>query len=694
MIRRFFWGAVLALAPLGSLAVAQPPAGGTARRAVTVEAEAEAEADDGDDDLDAAADLEADGDVDTDTAVDVDVTATPEPREVDIVVAPEAVAQAAVDEEAEEPPPLPPPPSLPSTQTTRDTPTASSDVGIPLQANLHGYYRARYMWLGNVPQPTLRDREEGPFFPSPFPGAPDTGTRYRRSSKAHYAFQRLRLLPEVTYGRDPENPVAALYMQFDGLDNVVFGDNARIAPAPLFANDPSGTDIEGFDVGDSIRLERAWLQFLIPVGQIRVGRMPSQWGMGLLSNDGNGLGEWGDPLFGTTYDRILFATRPLSIINAITKGDSRPTPLVFAIAYDKLVEDPVTPSTDSPWPNNASWGAFGPYGTQPTQRSSVPFAYLSGENNDVNELATAIAWADDDFGPRPTDELRIGFYYVYRWQNRGGRIGDVLPDDENRTLPLEPTSRVHILDWYYKVDRSLGPGMPSIYSEAELTWITGRSNTIPITGACGSVVVGVCNESEANVWGGAFRAGVRKHGFWGALVELGFSSGDSTVFGTDGLTARALHPDHHVGLLMYQVALQTATAIGLEFARPLWSRGGVWNSWYLFPQARVAIIPGIEVHAAFLTAYARELVAGVHQANDRDTGDEGCGALDSDCWMGWEADFALRVKWGENDLLNWDTEVGVMGVGKAFRDDDGGGGAGGFGDNYLWTVQSRMGLIF
>lgn len=675
MRQSFFLASLLAVFSLTATAYAQP-----AQPAATDEDEASTDAAASDD---AAA---ADGEEDPNDPPDVS------PSNVGEVVQPEAVAEAAVA--AEEPPPLPELPPTPggsggSSSGGGGSPAASTDVGIPLQLGLHGYYRARYMWLGNTPQPQRRVAGQG-----------SLGARYQRSENTHFAFQRLRLTPEVTYGRDPDNPVAALYMQFDGLDNAVFGDNARIAPAPLFANDPSITDIEGFDIRDSIRLERAWLQFLIPVGQIRVGRMPSQWGLGLLANDGNGLGEWGDPLFGTTYDRVLFATRPISIFNAIAKGDSRPTPLIYAIAYDKLVEDPLTQSTDSPWQNGQApaWGAFGPYGSQPRQRSTVPFAWQGTNNNDVHQIANALIWVDPDFGPKPTDELRVGMYYVWRWQNRGARIGDALPENDSRELPLEPTSRVHIVDWYYKIDLGLGPGLPSFYSEAEVTWITGRSNTIPITGGCvvdpGEAGYGTCTEGSANVWGGAFRAGVREQNQWGALLEAGFSSGDASVLGERNLTARPLHPDYHVGLLMYQVALQTTTATGLgDPVRPLWSRGGVWNSWYLFPQVRFNIIPGFELHAAFLTSFARKLVGGVHQI-DRNSADRSCGAFSGDCWMGWEVDAALRVKWGENDLLRWDTEVGLMQVGKALRDTDGGLSDGGIGDDFLWTIQTRMGMVF
>jgi len=543
-------------------------------------------------------------------------------------------------------------------------PAENPSADIPIRVNLHGYYRIRYNWIGNVPVQQF--------------GEP----RYQ-GEQANFAFQRLRLLPSVTYG-DPEKPIAALYMQIDALDNVVIGDNARVTRTPLFAADPSVTDYEGFDLADTFRLERAWLEFLIPVGQIRVGRMPSQWGLGLLAHDGNGLGEWGDPLFGTTFDRVMFATRPMTIFNTLARGDSRTTPLIYAIGYDKLVEDPVRPGIDPPDPDTVRVGAFGPLGTIPDERSSVPFAAWVDEDNDVQELINALIWVDPDFGRRQQDELRVGGYYVYRWQRRGGAL---------RELPTDaPASRVHILDAYWKLRYSVRPRL-AFYSEGELLHIRGRANTVSLASGCDDDA-GVCRTTEANIWGAAARVGVNAEDRWAALLEWGFSSGDESIVDPlmreAVLRARPLHPDHHVGLLMYQVALSTVTALRLgPDIRPLWSRGGVWNSHYFFPQIRAQLIPGIEVHAAVLAAWAHKLVANVY-FNDRDEStDVGCSGFARDCSLGVEVDLALRVKWGPNELLRWDTELGFMRAGNAFV-----GNSDGLSDRFLWTVQTRMAMVF
>ncbi len=142
----------------------------------------------------------------------------------------------------------------------------SEEDAIPLKFQFHGYYRARYNWIGNAPMPK-----------GSIPGVPATDFP---SKNASFGEMRLRLDPEVTYGPNPDLPIARLRFTIDGLDNVVFGDNARVFSVPLFAVDQSKTDRNGFDLSESLKLERAWIEFLVPIGQIRVGRMESHWGMG------------------------------------------------------------------------------------------------------------------------------------------------------------------------------------------------------------------------------------------------------------------------------------------------------------------------------------------------------------------------------------------------------------------------------
>ena len=164
----------------------------------------------------------------------------------------------------------------------------------PLNWSLGGYYRTRLLAVNGLPtNDPLRLRDN--------------------AANATYGFMRLRLNPTLSYGPDEKLPIVALKMQIDGLDNVVFGDNDLVADTPVFGDLPSDTNIDGVDI-ETVRLRRAWLEFLVSVGLMRVGRMPTQWGLGLLAHDGNGMrGDFGDALRATTNDRIMFATRPLSV---------------------------------------------------------------------------------------------------------------------------------------------------------------------------------------------------------------------------------------------------------------------------------------------------------------------------------------------------------------------------------------------
>ena len=62
---------------------------------------------------------------------------------------------------------------------------------------------------------------------------------------------------------------------------------------------------------DSIRVKRAWAEYATPVGELRFGRMPNHWGLGILNNAGDGY----DDNYQSTIDRIQFTTgiKPLDL---------------------------------------------------------------------------------------------------------------------------------------------------------------------------------------------------------------------------------------------------------------------------------------------------------------------------------------------------------------------------------------------
>ena len=100
----------------------------------------------------------------------------------------------------------------------------------------------------------------------------------------------------------------------DLLDNLVLGSTpdgfalggSPSADVPITAFSGSSVPPDGRNgFADSVRVKRVWGEVRTPFGELRFGRMPSHWGLGILANDGNCL----DCDYGDNADRILFATK-------------------------------------------------------------------------------------------------------------------------------------------------------------------------------------------------------------------------------------------------------------------------------------------------------------------------------------------------------------------------------------------------
>jgi hypothetical protein len=519
-------------------------------------------------------------------------------------------------------------------------PSREEDM-IPLRFIWHGYYRTRYNWIGNTPLPSNSDGD--------FPNA-----------RASYGTMRLRLDPEVTYGPNPDLPIARLRFTIDGFDNVVFGDNARVFGTPLFSTDQSLTNEQGFDLRDSLKLERAWIEFLVPVGQMRVGRMESHFGVGLLTHAGNGLAEWGDFMTGETFDRILFVTRPMTIGRTIKSGDGRQTPLIYAFAYDRLSQDQVVDPTIGRPPAATDY-QFQPFRTSFADRSTAPFEYLTNLDRRVNEIVNVVAWFDEDWGKHVDDELFAGVYVVYRWQD-------------------STKSKIPIVDAAWRLQHQVGDRGLAIQTEGEFYTILGHSGALRFTGGCPPEP---CNKGKAGIYNVLGRVGLTKPGKWGTRLEGGFASGDDNMLFNDKLTTRGFNTNVKVGLLTYQVALLALSydAFSPFNALELGANGSVFNAKYLYPQARFTIVPGLELHATMLFSYAAKLDPVIYAAQENKCG------LKGKCWMGWETNLALRARIGEADIVWVDLEGGFMQPGGAFKN-------AGFSDDWLWTIQMRAAMVF
>ncbi|MBX3224321.1 MAG: TIGR04551 family protein, partial [Labilithrix sp.] len=150
----------------------------------------------------------------------------------------------------------------------------------------------------------------------------NNGTTECQDRSEAFANLRLRLNPEIHISDN-----LRIMSQIDLLDNLVLGstpDAYALRPsgsgttgynpavngyngyAPLGAftitQGPPTAGVNGYR--NSIDVQRAWAEYLTPIGQLRFGRMPLHWGLGMLANSGDRL----DDDFQTNADKIMFVS--------------------------------------------------------------------------------------------------------------------------------------------------------------------------------------------------------------------------------------------------------------------------------------------------------------------------------------------------------------------------------------------------
>jgi hypothetical protein len=491
-----------------------------------------------------------------------------------------------------------------------------------------------------------------------------------------YLDHRLRIRPVFNY-RD----LALLKLDIDGLENVVWGDNASLASTALFAGGPSSTGPDGRS-RPTLQVERAWMELVIPVGQFRIGRMPSNWGLGLLANAGDGFDDWfGDNRAGSTVDRIVFATRPIAIAQTIAGKEDSGIPLFVAFGVDRLVEEPLIAFNGYRCVSGISAGddAFDPrcdanddgvtdldHGYTDDERTEDQrgSSWWADNADDVAELIFVLIYRGEDVRYLGAEgDLTAGTYVVYRTQD-------------------ETESEVLVLDGF------LHAQWRGVLVEGEALHIGGTTRAIALPGAIGAGEDPLYK--TADIWGYVARVGYQQPG-WKAILEHGYASGDHNVADED-FTGRPLHTDYNVGLLLYEQVLARVTAeLWTESASGLWSNGGVYNSRYLHPALFLYPFEGwdvgeTEVIAAFLVAWPDEPDGAIIRCRE---GEDQCEQqLATASIIGWEADLALKHRWHEHLLFS--LELGFAHATDRLSLETAGLNP----DGNFFTVQSRVGWEF
>jgi uncharacterized protein (TIGR04551 family) len=169
---------------------------------------------------------------------------------------------------------------------------------------------------------------------------------------------RFRLNPQIHVSDN-----LRINSQVDILDNLVYGstpEGYELTPAAggyaalprsgyvtngyLDATQsPPASGVNGLE--DSVRVKRAWAEYTTPLGEVRFGRMPNHWGLGMLYNSGDGFDDDAQ----STVDRLMVASgiKLLDLVIAgmwdfPNEGPTYAAPYAGSEAYDRAQLDDVS----------------------------------------------------------------------------------------------------------------------------------------------------------------------------------------------------------------------------------------------------------------------------------------------------------------------------------------------------------------
>ena len=364
----------------------------------------------------------------------------------------------------------------------------------------------------------------------------------------------------------------------------------------------------GRSFADQLALRKLYFTWTTMIGQLRVGRMASDWGLGILANGGDReQQDWGSPRFGKdrnygdVVNRVMIATRPF-IFMSPERWAKRWTAVLGAdvVERDERIE--------------LRQGDVAP------------------------QIIGAVRYAKGD--------RQLGFYVAHR------RLTDRRADTLNVTA-LDVTGRN-----FWSV------GDVTIKAEGELAWVLGdttlgRNNAFtgvdPATGGSDPLLV--------QQLGYVLRAGATYDPLnLGGELELGYASGDSNT--NDGFVRNfTFDPDYNPSLILFDQlrAAETVAAaanasdparvgIPADAVELVPTNGSVTNAIYLKPTIRFAW-EDFGVRVAALWAWAEEDVFDPYGSNS----DGGGAALNYQGGDGSQRDLGLEFDVGVDYTYRLDT---------------------------------------
>lgn len=460
---------------------------------------------------------------------------------------------------------------------------------------LDGYFRVRGQLMDNWDLKAGTDAAGYDLFPVPLSRAANGQTGGTLTS----ANLRLRLEPTLNISEH-----VRVRSQIDVLDNYAMGSSGAWTYDVTHSTTPFTYLYGASRVTSSkdptadraaFQAKRVWAEVQTPVGLLSFGRMPSSWGLGILTNPGSGYNSD----YGDTTDRIQFALPPLD------------TPV------GKLTLVPILDFnyTGVQQPGRFGLGVGQPFDAEP--------------DDDGHTWALKLLRLDtDDEIRRKLDaggkSFNFGLYYNYETQawvypdwTTAGTSGDYTSTSARRNRIGQ---YAHVLDlwarllagrWRFETE------LVGTYGNLSDTFLYAADTT---TGAVSRIDLG---RVLIRQWGAVFQADYQVLSNKVLLGgELGIASGDSAPgFGNqpNRLTAGVTPTQQDPALPAY------GSVDGPQYGQPgdrsirnyqfnkaynvdliLWRGilGAVTDAWYLRPKIKWSIVPGLDFDGAIIYSQA------------------------------------------------------------------------------------------
>ena len=388
---------------------------------------------------------------------------------------------------------------------------ATVAVGInanALDLSLHGYARTRSHFFQDL------DAQR----PNTAAGAINNS----RFGLIAFNQSRLRLEPTIKI-----NDYLSVHSQFDILDNVAFGTNSTkelaihspIVGTVMMPAGAGSLSVVGGTAGEngSINVRRAWMDVLTPVGKFRLGRQPSNWGLGIFQNDGNGTN--GD--FGDTADRVMYLSEiPLN------RGD-----IFFGALWDIAYE------------------------AQRDPRIGGLASAIADNGQDTNQYAAFLYYQDENW--------TVGTFSGIRRRDGGTGTTTTALDaaSVSRAAGIDGNTFLYFGDLFGEwKNETYRFGVEGVYLGGKIS--TGVAiDAIPFSGlGANEGIISLPKDQSVRVMMGAVEGQGRYD--WGGDWEAkgGFAQGDATPLSTR-ITQYGFRPDYQVALLMFNEPLGTSPTL-------------------------------------------------------------------------------------------------------------------------------------